>query len=227
MVQLDLLPDAQGKRTYRLTELHKTGPVYMADYASEATRAPEEAFRRLPGEEGIWILVFGDMVVFGLLFLTFSFYRAENVGLYRSGQDLLNEQLGLVNTLLLLTSSWAVALAVRNVRLGLRTQASTLLGIAVALGCSFVMIKIAEYHEKIAAGITLLTNDFFSYYFVITGIHLTHVLVGIGVLIFLILRTRRAALVVDDVRVFESGAIFWHLVDLLWLVIFALLYLTR
>jgi nitric oxide reductase NorE protein len=89
-----------------------------------------------------------------------------------------------------------------------------------------VGVKVIEYGAKFRAGITLTSNDFFMFYFMLTGIHLLHVLIGMGVLTFLMRHT--AAGVLDERRIqhLESGASFWHLVDLLWIVLFALLYLA-
>jgi len=87
-------------------------------------------------------------------------------------------------------------------------------------------VKFFEYSEKIAAGFTLTTNDFFMYYFMLTGLHLMHVLLGLGVLCYLWF-SLRAAPSADSMRTLESGASFWHMVDILWIVLFALLYLLR
>ena len=95
----------------------------------------------------------------------------------------------------------------------------------------FVVIKYFEWSEKIAAGLTIETNNFFMYYYVMTGIHLIHMVIGIGVLIFLWQSVRGTELDSRDVGmgvgVLEGGACFWHLVDILWIALFALLYLMR
>lgn len=184
------------------------------------------AVRRMPGEEGVWIFIFGDLMVFGLFFLTYLYYRAGDPLLYRESQSQLNAGLGLLNTLLLLTSSWFVAQAVRAIRQDRRASASAMIAGAMALGMGFVIVKIVEYHEKISAGITILSNEFFMFYFMYTGIHLLHVFIGLGVLTFLLRLSRRHA-AGAHVSSFESGGAFWHLVDLLWVILFALLYLAR
>jgi len=182
--------------------------------------------RRMPGEEGVWIFIFGDLIVFGLFFLTYLYYRAGDPGLYRESQVQLNAGLGLLNTLLLLTSSWFVAQAVQAVRRNRLRAASALIAGGFSLGVGFVIIKIIEYHEKISAGINVVSNEFFMFYFMYTGIHLLHVFIGLGVLTFLFLLSRKEA-AADHINSFESGGAFWHLVDLLWVVLFALLYLAR
>jgi nitric oxide reductase NorE protein len=179
----------------------------------------------LPGEEGVWMLVLGDMIVFGLFFVTYLYYRAQEADLFNRSQALLNRQFGVVNTLLLLTSSWLVVMAVEAIRDRRNRRAKALLRVAFLCGVGFCIIKAIEYAEKFNAGITLVTNNFFMYYFMYTGIHLLHVIIGLGVLLFLMHKTDATA--PADARLFESGAIFWHMVDLLWIMMFPLLYLVR
>jgi len=93
--------------------------------------------------------------------------------------------------------------------------------------CSRWRFSAAEYSEKIGHDITPVTNNFYMFYFMLTGIHFMHVLLGLGVLVFLWLRSRRASITPGDIVLFESGATFWHMVDLLWIVLFPLLYLMK
>jgi nitric oxide reductase NorE protein len=99
--------------------------------------------------------------------------------------------------------------------------------LGVLCGVGFAIVKVLEYGEKIRAGITFNTNDFFMYYYVFTGIHFLHVLIGMGVLIGLGLYSRSGGFTAGKIRNLETGASFWHLVDLLWIVLFALLYLIN
>lgn len=188
--------------------------------------APARPAKRLPGEEGIWAFVLGDMVMFSLFFGTFLFYRNEQIELFKQSQMLLNQHYGVVNTLLLLTSSWFVATAVVLYRRNDTVAAARMIGPAFFCGVGFVIIKIIEFSEKFQADITLTTNDFFILYFMFTGIHLVHVLVGLGVL-FYVWRTVRRTPDGSGVRTLENGATFWHMVDLLWIILFPLIYLLR
>ncbi len=181
--------------------------------------------RRLPGEEGVWLFIIGDLLIFALFFLTFVYYRAGAETLYMAGQATLNRNIGLINTLLLLTSSWLVAQSLHRLRSGDIKAARLLLTLGMVGGLGFVALKFAEYREKFAAGHDVLTNDFYMFYFMFTGIHLVHVVIGLGVLVFLRSITNRAEIGDGEVRIYESGAAFWHLVDLLWVVLFALFYL--
>lgn len=191
--------------------------------------APTPATTRnghIPGEAGIWVIIAGDLVMFSCLFVIFLVYRAEQLAVFQAGQAQLNQGWGLVNTLLMLTSSWFVATAIQAARRQL--TGITVGGFAAALLCglAFVVVKFFEYGEKIRADVTLTTNDFFMLYFSYTGIHLLHVVIGMGVLTALMIYSRSGAFVAGKVRNLESGASFWHLVDLLWIVLFALLYLV-
>lgn len=182
---------------------------------------------RVPGEAGVWVFVLGDMLVFGLFFATFVFYRNADPALFEASRATLNQHCGALNTLLLLLSSWLVVLGVADAREREGRLTPRLFAGALACGAGFVAVKIFEYGEKLDAGIGITTNDFYMYYYVFTGVHLVHVLVGIGVLSFLYGVARRGIGTERDLHVLESGGIFWHMVDLLWIVLFPLLYLMR
>ena len=180
----------------------------------------------LPGESGVWVFILGDMLMFAAFFIVFMFYRGEDVALYAKSQLTLNQHLGAANTFLMLSSSWCVAVAVETARGGRPRAAQGWLLSAMACAVGFVVVKFFEYSEKIAAGFTLTSDDFFMYYYMLTGLHLMHVLLGLGVLSYLWL-TLRAPAAASTLRTLESGASFWHMVDILWIVLFALLYLVR
>lgn len=202
------------------------------DVASGDTSADEPAPSRsewhVPGEPGIWILLCGDLLVFTVLFVVYLVKRGQAPELFATSQTHLNQTLGAVNTLVLLTSSLLVALALRALRSEqFRHRASALTYAAAGVGSLFVMIKAIEYHEKFAAGITPSTNEFFTYYFTLTGLHLAHVCIGLGVLLILARVARRPDPTPTNLAFFEGGGCFWHMVDLLWIVIFPLLFLVR
>lgn len=199
----------------------------MTSTTADANASPAVPSHHLPGEAGVWVFIVGDMVIFGLFFATFTYYRAQDVALFTSSQALLNQNFGAINTLLLLASSWFVITALNAARAQAVAQARRLLACAWLLGAAFVAVKYFEWGEKIGAGVTLTTNDFFMYYFVFTGIHLLHLLIGLGVLAFLISVTSRPALEPRHIAILEGGGCFWHLVDLLWIVLFPLLYLMK
>lgn len=181
---------------------------------------------RIPGEPGIWILVLGDLFVFALFFGTFAYYRLGEPALFRAAQDRLEQGLGLTNTLLLLTSSWCVARALEAMRTGRHQTAPWAVLAAMAMGAGFVAVKAVEYSHKIQAGLLPSSNDFYMLYFVFTGIHLIHVLVGLVLLSFM-RRWVASPAGGHAAALAECAAIFWHLVDVLWVVLFAIFYLHR
>ena len=190
----------------------------------------------MPGEVGIWVFILGDMVIFGLFFIVYVYYRGLDLELYRQSQATLNQNYGAINTLFLLASSWFVAMAVDDMRSKTTRLAPRFFVLAMLCGLGFSVVKIIEYREKITAGITLTTNDFYMYYYIFTGLHFLHVLIGMGVLVFLWFKARAAvqgkgelpiAEKAKEMMLIESGASYWHMVDLLWIVLFPLLYLMK
>ncbi|MEC9359708.1 MAG: cytochrome c oxidase subunit 3 family protein [Pseudomonadota bacterium] len=195
--------------------------------ASDVGGSVARKSRRIPGEEGLWIFIFGDALVFSVFFVVLLLFRGSNSELYSASQEHLNQAFGVFNTALLLSSSWLVAMAVKAARRGLGRLTPILMLLAVLCGGGFAVVKVLEWSEKIGAGITLITNDFFMYYFIFTGIHFLHVMIGMAVLTVLALHCRSGVMDANKIRNLESGASFWHLVDLLWIVLFALFYLVK
>lgn len=187
----------------------------------------EASEKHIPGEVGVWIFIFGDMLIFSLFFVVFLYYRGLDLELFTRSQALLNENYGAINTILLLTSSWFVVLAVQAVRAGRAKIVGRLCLLALSCGVGFIVVKILEYGEKIRAGYTLTSNDFFMYYYIFTGIHFLHLIIGMCVLVFLYFKSKTIQSSDADVQLFESGGAYWHMVDLLWIVLFPLLYLVK
>ncbi|MDP7705124.1 MULTISPECIES: cytochrome c oxidase subunit 3 [unclassified Mycobacterium] len=183
--------------------------------------------RRLPGMEGVWVFIGADSVIFGILFLTFMQDRLKDPALFEASRHTLNVNLGGIDTLILLTSSWSVALAMQALRRDLIERVPRYLLGGVLTGLMFVVSKSTEYVQKFAHGITPGTDPFYMWYFTLTGIHLAHVLLGTSLLTFLWVKSRRGAFSSAHRAIPESVASFWHLVDLLWIVLFPLLYLMK
>jgi nitric oxide reductase NorE protein len=186
--------------------------------------------RRAPGESGIWIFILLDMLIFAEMFGIFVWYRAGRRTLFQASQQAVNPAFGLIYTLLLLTSSWCVILAVNRARKRLFDTSSKLVLCAFGLGTAFVAIKFVEYGAKLSDGITPITNDFFMFYFVLTFVHLLHASVGLGVLVYMrkqVHALRHSPVRSDQgpMRMIETSGIYWHMVDLLWIMLFVLFYL--
>jgi nitric oxide reductase NorE protein len=183
--------------------------------------------RHLPGEVGTWVFILGDMSVFALLFGIFIYYRGKQPHLFHDSQLTLHRGFGVANTLLLLTSSLCVVTAVRAVRAGVRKLPQILFSVAFVCGLGFTVNKFLEWGGLLSGGHKPATNNFYMYFFVLTGIHFFHLLIGMGVLVALFVLSRKEQLSERQFAFFEGGACFWHMVDLLWIVLFALLYLVH
>jgi nitric oxide reductase NorE protein len=173
----------------------------------------------LPGEPMIWVLIFSELAVFGLLLGAFAVARAVNPSVFASGQAVLDAGLAGVNTVVLVTSGWAAARGAAATRNGVVPAGRRWLTLAIGLGCAFVAIKLLEYANEIATGAGLETSAFFTLYFLLTGFHLLHVVLGMVILAVVL----RGA----DVGAVETGTSFWHMVDLVWVVMFPIIYLVR
>lgn len=190
-----------------------------------ATAAPPLG-KRVPGESGTWVFLFGDMLVFGAFFVTFLVERASAPEEFDAARTALHTGVGVLNTLVLLTSSACVVMALNAIRAGARPIATRAVAAAAAFGLVFIALKVFEYVSLATAGHGPGAADFYMYYFILTGLHLFHVCLGLGALSFVFSQTRRAELSATRTALVEGAACFWHLVDLLWIFLFALLYLV-
>ena len=182
--------------------------------------------RRVPGESGTWVFLFGDMVVFGVFFVTFLVERAKAPEVFDVARRTLHIGVGVTNTLVLLTSSLCVVIAMGAIRSGLKSIATKAFYAAIGCGLLFIGLKVFEYVALGSAGHGPGANNFYLYYFILTGLHLLHVCIGLAVLGLLVTQSRRDELSETRMALVEGGACFWHLVDLLWIFLFALLYLV-
>jgi nitric oxide reductase NorE protein len=180
---------------------------------------------RLPGEMSMWVFVLGDMVIFAMYFIVYMVERAREPAVFLASQQDLNQNIGLLNTVLMLTSSWFVARSVLAARSGNRQQTIRLVEAGGLCGILFILLKAYEWWAEISHGHTVATDQFFTWYFILTGVHLIHVVVGL-IILTVVLRDLRRPLPYR-VSLVESGATFWHMVDLVWIVIFALIYVMR
>ncbi len=207
-------------------ELLRDGPSAAEPEATEGV-GPAPKARSLPGDVGFWTFIAADATLFALLFFQFSLDRSSHVSVFDEGQRALLVPLAAVNTVVLVTSSWLLASAVRSSHRGQVRRATLLIGATAALGVVFAILKVTEYQIEWSSGHTFSANAFFMYYFVITGIHLLHLTVGVIALVAIGLRVRRGNGSSRDRVIFECGAAYWHLIDLLWMFIFPLIYLAR
>jgi nitric oxide reductase NorE protein len=183
--------------------------------------------RHLPGEAGTWVFILGDMTVFAVFFCTYLSYRGLQPDVFDASQLTLKQSYGVINTMLLLTSSMFVVVAIRAIRKQIRGVAPWMFSLALLCGLGFSLMKFLEYAEKLGHGITPTTNSFYMYYYILTGLHFFHLILGMAVLVFLIVKSRAPRLTAKQFAFVEGGACFWHMVDLLWIGLFPLLYLVK
>jgi nitric oxide reductase NorE protein len=173
----------------------------------------------------MWVLVMIEAMTFSAYFVVYTIYYKRNPGVFLDGQSHLNLALGAINTLILLTSSSSIARCVEQSRAGNYGAAMRALGVTACCGMLFTALKLYEWSVEIGKGLYFTTNEFFSFYYFLTGMHLLHVLVGfiaLGVVFHQLKSPARRSQ-----ELIETGATFWHMVDFLWVIIFTLLYVMR
>ncbi len=186
---------------------------------------------------GMWIFIFTEILFFGGLFLLYAVYRSEYTQEFHIAASGLDRKIGAVNTVILITSSLTMALSIAALkksdkRLSIIFQVSTIL-----LGAAFLVIKYFEWSSKINHGIypgspELLSQPqgniiFYSLYFVTTGMHGLHVLIGIIVIASMLILTKQDKINDTDYIKLENTGLYWHFVDIVWIYLFPLLYLIR
>jgi nitric oxide reductase NorE protein len=180
---------------------------------------------RLGADFNMWVFVLGDLFIFAVYFFVFMVHRFHDADGFRASQEHLNLAIGTVNTIVLLTSSQLVARAVHAARRGDQDGAARLIRQGMGLGVAFTVLKVTEWLIEIGNGHTLTSDELFMFYFGLTGVHLLHVLLGLVIFGFVLYEIRQpharpAALV-------SAGATYWHMVDVVWVLLFAMLYLLR
>ncbi|MBP6484152.1 MAG: cytochrome c oxidase subunit 3 family protein [Rhodoferax sp.] len=182
---------------------------------------------RLVGDLAVWLIILAEMLAFCILFLSYAFARTRDVALFNASQSTLDLHSGAINTVLLITGSWCVVRAVQAVRADASPAGARWLVAALVCGAGFVALKVSEFSAKADAGIDLSTNTFYMFYLLLTGFHFLHVVVAMLFLAILLVKTLQGAYGARDHHALESGAAFWHMVDLLWIVLFPLVYVMR
>ena len=192
--------------------------------ATERERKPLRG--RIPGEAGIWIFVTGDMLAFTIIFAVIVSGRMDQPAVFEQGRQTLHDQFGALNTLLLLGGSLLVVRAMRALRTG-SDRAALFFGLTVLCGLAFVVDKGIEYSMLIGEGHGITQNLFYGYYYQATLLHLLHLLLGIAGMVIAARIAKREFNTSRELKLCEVFSTYWHLVDLLWVILFPLLYLMR
>lgn len=199
----------------------------QAEASALATLPADAEESHLPGDFAIWIFIYAELLVFGVFFLAYGFTRAGNVELFNEHQQFLDRNTGAVNTLVLITSSFFVVRAVEAIRRGANALCTRWLGLALLSGAVFVVLKMMEFADKHEQGITLSTNTFYMFYLSLTFFHFMHVLMGMVILAVVAVKAQRGDYSPTNHTGVETGASYWHMVDLVWIVLFPLVYVMH
>ena len=182
--------------------------------------------KRLPGDLAMWFFILAELTVFALLIVTFAVAQAWQPALFHASRGALDSSIGLALTLSLLTAGLFAALAQEQVRRGRSRWAGWLLLAALLAASVYVGLKLSEYQHLLGLGLGMEHNSFFTLYWILTGFHFLHVLLGMLILAWLAVRCWRRKQAGDD-AVLESGVLYWHMVDLIWVLLFPLVYVLN
>lgn len=210
---------------------HESHSPYLAHHFADLEQQVDSA------KLGMWLFLLTEILLFGGVFVAYTVFRNWHHEMFINAHKQLDVMLGGINTVVLIVSSLTVALAIRDMQLGKRSRCIINLALTIALAFVFLVIKYFEYSHKIHLGqlpgkfytFTGIegTNPhvFFSIYFLLTGIHAFHILVGISLLTWILIRVKKGSFSPEYYAPIEIVGLYWHLVDLIWIFLFPLLYL--
>jgi cytochrome c oxidase subunit 3 len=189
----------------------------------------------LGAKMGMWLFLFTEVLLFGGMFLLYAVYRDVHTADFHTAARELNTAMGAMNTVILLTSSLTMALSIAAIRRGKRTRSILLQAATIVLALAFLVNKYSEWTGHIHQGLYPGGQElaarghgqilFYGLYYVMTGIHGLHVLLGAGLIAFTLALTSRGTVTAGDFIKLENTGLFWHLVDVIWIYLFPLFYL--
>jgi nitric oxide reductase NorE protein len=183
--------------------------------------------RHPPGDLAIWIFILAELMVFAVFFAAYAFARSNHVELFDQFQATLDRDAALVNTVALLTSSYFVIRGVVAAREGENRVCARWFWAAFAMGCLFLVVKGMEYAHHFGEGVRLSTNQFYMFYLSLTFFHFMHVIMGMVIIAAVAFKAAAGGYSLQDHVGVETGASYWHMVDLVWLILFPLVYIMR
>jgi len=197
----------------------------MTNLAGSRPQLEEKPTKFVPGQPDMWMFVLFESLLFTGYFSVYLVSRTQSEELYLRSQAALDLRIGVFNTIVLLLSSWAIARCVKASREGAYRPALINASLTILFGVVFLVSKVLEWVKEIHLGNTFTSNEFFQHYFFLTSIHCIHVLIGfivLGVVVYQLWSPVRRSQ-----QLVETCATYWHTVDFLWVLIFALLYVVR
>jgi nitric oxide reductase NorE protein len=177
-------------------------------------------------ETGMWLFILADMCIFAMYFFVFAWDKSMHPEQFIQGQSTLNTRLGGANMLILLVSSFFIAKGVHAARKLDITNYLLYIRLTILCGLAFLVVKAIEYSDKFSAGYYIASNEFYRDYFAFTGLHMLHVITGLCVLVYALQFGQSGTPIKNNARFIENSGVYWHMVDLLWVVLFAYIYLV-
>lgn len=187
---------------------------------------------------GVWLFLATEILMFGGLFVGYFIFHAKFPEMFAEGATHLDWKLGAFNTIVLLVSSFTMAISIHYAQVGKNAKSFQCMAITILCGAIFMVVKYFEYTHKFHLGLkpgeffTFANPEhanlalYFSFYFVMTGVHGSHVLIGMGLIAWSMYRLKRGDFDPEHYTFIEGTGLFWHLVDLIWIFLFPLLYLV-
>ena len=177
-----------------------------------------------PGGILMWIIIFLELFTFGIALVSMVYYGKQEPEIFHNSRLLLYADIGLLNTFVLITSGFFMALSVLNFKVQKFSKSNFFLVLTIIGGFVFLGIKSFEYYTKIDAGLSMNYNTFFTFYWMLTLFHVVHVVVVLVILISVLFSNlkKKSTTNIED---FEASAAFWHMCDLIWLLLFPVIYL--
>lgn len=177
-----------------------------------------------PGGILIWIIIFLELITFGIALIAMANYGNQEPLMFQKSSNMLNPTYGMVNTLFLLTSGYSMAVSVSELKKENKQKFKRYLNLTMLFGLLFLILKSVEYYEKIHEGLGIGYNTFFSFYWMLTFFHVIHVIVGLVILVSVYwgVQKEKSTTKIEDV---EASAAFWHMCDLIWILLFPVIYL--
>lgn len=194
--------------------------------SSEAVAAPQTATGIPNGKLGMWVFLASEIMLFGALISAYIVLSMGSPQFGRPPVEMLGKPLATVNTLVLITSSLTMVMALSAIQNGNVRSMLRWLGLTSLLGIGFLCIKAFEYHHKIGEGITITSSLFGSFYFTLTGLHALHMLGGLIFNTYIATKAYRGGFSAEHHERVEYAALYWHFVDLVWVILFPLFYLV-
>jgi len=193
----------------------------------EATTVDNKNIYYPPGGILIWMIIALEFLTFSIALLVFLYQRNGDLALFNNSQMLLNKGLGTANTIALITSGFFMATAMQLLRTGNQKKSLQYILLTIAFGLLFLTLKSFEYQGKLQHGYSFGYNDFFNFYWLLTGFHFIHVLVGIIILSYMAIKIKQGAYNEHNYEDVETSAVFWHMCDLIWIFLFPIIYLIH